>query len=84
MYHSNRAELQIQNYKKAIPSIFYYNSLCIISDGIDAKVSSLSAPFSRYLAWKSPEKKENGILPEMQIMAEKMKMVIRLKRTNWQ
>ena len=54
-----RAFTQIQNYKKAVPSIFYYNSLCVISDGIDAKVSSLSAPFSRYLAWKSPKKEEN-------------------------
>jgi len=80
-----RAFTQIQNYKKAVPSIFYYNSLCIISDGIDARVSSVSAPFSRYLAWKSPEKKENGILPEMHIMAEKMldkEVLLRLIRYN--
>jgi len=67
-----RAFTQIQNYKTAIPTIFNYNALCIISDGIDARVSSLSAPFSRYLAWKSPEKKENGILPELQVLAERM------------
>jgi type I restriction enzyme R subunit len=80
-----RAFTQIQNYKKAVPSIFYYNSLCIISDGIDAKVSSLSAPFSRYLAWKSPKKIENGKLPEMHIMAEKMlnkEVLLRLIRYN--
>lgn len=80
-----RAFTQIQNYKKAVPSIFYYNSLCVISDGIDARVSSVSAPFSRYLAWKSPEKKENGIIPEMQIMVEKMldkKVLLRLIRYN--
>lgn len=68
----HRAYTQIQNYKNAIPSIFYYNALTIISDGIDARISSLSAPYSRYLAWKSPEKKENGILPELQIMSEQM------------
>lgn len=68
----DRAFTQIQNYKKAVPSIFYYNALCIISDGIDARFSSVSAPFSRYLARKSPEKSENSKLPEMQIMAEKM------------
>lgn len=67
-----RAFTQIQNYKKAVPSIFYYNSLCIISDGLDARMSSLSAPFSRYLAWKSPDKEENGVLPEMQLMADRM------------
>lgn len=67
-----KAYTQIQNYKKAIPTIFYYNSLTIISDGIDARVSSLSAPYSRYLAWKSPEKKENEILSELQIMTQRM------------
>jgi type I restriction enzyme R subunit len=50
-----KAFTQIQNYKKAVPAIFYYNALCVISDGIDAKTSSVSAPFSRYLSWKSPQ-----------------------------
>lgn len=66
------AYTQIQNYKKAIPTIFYYNAICIISDGIDARTSSLSAPFSRFLSWKSPIKEENGKLPELQVMAERM------------
>ena len=68
----HKAYTQIQNYKKAVPSIFYYNSLTVVSDGIDAKVSSISAPYSRYLAWKSPDKKENGLLPELQIMTERL------------
>ena len=67
-----RAFTQIQNYKKAVPSIFYYNALCVISDGMDARVSSVSAPYSRYLVWKSPEKLENGRIPEMQILAERL------------
>ena len=54
----HRAYQQIQNYKSATPSIFYYNAICVISDGIDAKTSSLSAPFSRYLAWKAPLNRE--------------------------
>ncbi len=67
-----RAFTQIQNYKKAVPSIFYYNAICVISDGIDARLSSVSAPFSRYLVWKSPEKQENWVIPELQILAERM------------
>ncbi len=80
-----RAYTQIQNYKTAIPSIFNYNALCIISDGIDARTSSVSAPYSRYLAWKSPKKEENGILPELQIMAEQMlgpEVLLKLVRFN--
>lgn len=68
----DRAFNQIQTYKITVPTIFYYNALCIISDGMDARVSSLTAPFSRYLSWKSPVKEENGIIPELQIMTENM------------
>jgi type I restriction enzyme R subunit len=49
-----RAYTQIQNYQTAIPSLFQYNGLCVISDGIEARVAPFSAPFSRYLAWKEP------------------------------
>ena len=76
-----KAHQQIQNYKKAVPSIFYYNALCVISDGIDAKVSSVSAPFSRYLAWKAPKedpneselaKQSNTLQTDLQILTEYM------------
>ena len=67
-----KAFTQIQNYKKAVPSIFYYNALCVISDGIDAKTSSVSAPFSRYLSWKSPEKITHETRTELQILTEYM------------
>jgi type I restriction enzyme R subunit len=80
-----RAYRQIQNYKKAIPSVFNYNSLCVVSDGIDARVSSVSAPYSRFLAWKSPTKDDNDILPEMQIMAEhlfKKEVLLKIIRFN--
>src|SRR5690554_3112668 len=63
-----RAYTQIQNYKKAVPSIFYYNSLCIITDGIDAATSSLSAPFSRFLTWKAPSKANYASIAEEQYL----------------
>ena len=81
----DNAFTQIQNYKKAIPSIFYYNALTVISDGIDARVSSLSAPFSRYLAWKGPKERQNEVLPEIQMMAEEMlkkEVLLKLIRYN--
>ena len=59
---TRRAYQQIQNYQSATPSIFYYNAICIISDGIDAKTSSLSAPFTRYLSWKAPLNKEAAVI----------------------
>ena len=64
------AYTQIQNYKKDVPSIFFYNALCVISDGIDAKVSSVSAPFTRFLSWKAPE--EAGLQTDLQVMTKHM------------
>lgn len=54
-----RAYTQIHNYQAAIPSLFHYNGLCVISDGMLARVSTFLAPFSRYLAWKSGADKDS-------------------------
>lgn len=67
-----RAYQQIQNYKTAVPSIFYFNSICIISDGIEAKTSSLSAPFTRYLSWKTSTPQPDDPRTELQILTEHM------------
>jgi len=67
-----KAYTQIQNYKKSVPSIFYYNAICVISDGIDAKTSSVSAPFTRFLSWKTPKEVANDVRTELQILTEYM------------
>lgn len=67
-----KAYTQIQNYKKAVPSIFYYNAICVISDGIDATTSSVSAPFTRFLSWKSPKEIKGELRTELQILTEYM------------
>lgn len=46
---------QISTYKHAIPGLFTYNALLIISDGLEAKAGSLSASFSRFMTWKIPD-----------------------------
>ena len=46
---------QLQTYKESIPSLFTYNGLLIISDGLEAQAGSLSAGFSRFMAWKVPQ-----------------------------
>ena len=51
------AHPQIETYKQAIPSLFTYNSLVVISDGLDARAGSLSAGFSRFMAWKTEDGK---------------------------
>jgi type I site-specific restriction-modification system R (restriction) subunit/very-short-patch-repair endonuclease len=44
---------QIKTYKEAIPRLFTFNGFVIISDGLEAKAGSISADFSRLMAWKS-------------------------------
>lgn len=46
---------QIQTYKTLIPTLFHYNGLLVISDGLEAKMGALSAGFSRFMAWKSAD-----------------------------
>ncbi|ABE52135.1 type I restriction endonuclease [Methanococcoides burtonii DSM 6242] len=46
---------QLQTYKQAISSLFAYNGFMVISDGLEAKSGSLSAGFSRFMAWKSSD-----------------------------
>ena len=46
---------QIETCKQQIPSLFTYNELIIISDGLEARAGSLSAGFSRFTAWKSED-----------------------------
>ncbi len=48
---------QLQTYKQAIPSLFTYNGVMIISDGLEAKAGSISAGLSRFMAWKTADSK---------------------------
>ena len=44
---------QIQTYKAVIPSLFFYNAFCVISDGLEAKAGTISSAFSRFQTWKT-------------------------------
>ncbi|MEO9484698.1 MAG: type I restriction endonuclease subunit R [Ekhidna sp.] len=46
---------QLETYKATIPSLFTFNALLVISDGLEAKSGSLSAGQSRFLSWKTQD-----------------------------
>lgn len=46
---------QIQTYMAAIPTLFYYNAFCVISDGLEAKAGTISSNFTRFMVWKSAD-----------------------------
>ena len=58
---------QIQTYKETIPSLFTYNTFCVLSDGADALAGSVSAGYTRYLAWKTHDGNKEASLLSSQL-----------------
>jgi type I restriction enzyme R subunit len=49
---------QINTYKSDIPTLFAYNELAVISDGINAKAGTLTADWERYMPWRTVDGKD--------------------------
>jgi len=65
---------QLQTYKSTIPSLFTYNAICVISDGMECKAGSLSAGYSRYMTWKTADgrKEASRFIPQLEILLKGM------------
>lgn len=61
---------QLQTYKNQIPSLFTYNALLIISDGLSARAGSLTAGFNRFSAWKTLT--NQGDINELETLTREM------------
>jgi len=46
---------QLQTYKEQIPALFVYNEVLVISDGLNARIGSLTAGKEWFLPWKTIE-----------------------------
>src|SRR5699024_7444123 len=44
---------QLQTYKAAIPTLFNYNAFLVTSDGVNARVGSLTANEERFMMWRT-------------------------------
>ena len=53
---------QLQTYKKQIPALFNTNALLVTSDGIKARIGSLSAELERFMPWRTTD--GTGITPK--------------------
>jgi type I restriction enzyme R subunit len=65
---------QLQTYKQAIPSLFQYNALLIVSDGWEALYGSLTSPKQFFVPWKSIDGKlvADEDIPQMEVMVKGM------------
>ncbi|WP_150463937.1 type I restriction endonuclease subunit R [Francisella sp. XLW-1] len=61
---------QIRTYKATIPSLFRYNAICVISDGLEAKAGTISADISRFMNWKSSDgiAESSKLVPQLETL----------------
>ncbi|MEZ4256872.1 MAG: type I restriction endonuclease subunit R [Polyangiales bacterium] len=46
---------QLQTYKQELPSLFVVNELLVVSDGLEARIGTLSSNKERFLPWRTIE-----------------------------
>ena len=63
---------QLQTYKQQIPQLFHTNALLVTSDGIAARLGSLSANLERFMPWRTTDGTEVAPkgAPELHTMIE--------------
>ncbi len=63
---------QLQTYKAELPTLFSMNEMLMVSDGLNARVGTLTAGKEWFKPWKTMEDQEPGAanLPELQVMLE--------------
>jgi type I restriction enzyme, R subunit len=49
----NEAYNQLQTYKAQLPSLLRFNAVLVISDGLSARIGSLSADRERFMPWRT-------------------------------
>lgn len=64
---------QIQTYKKQISGLFRFNELCVISDGLDARMGTITSPAERFMAWKTIEgERQKDSIVELDVLTQGM------------
>ncbi len=61
---------QLQTYKQAIPSLFTYNELLIVSDGWDALCGTVTSDYGRFMSWKTKDGRTTAdtLTPQLEVM----------------
>ena len=58
---------QIQTYKQEIPTLFAYNEATVISDGLEARIGSLTADTEWFLPWRTIEGEDEAPSTELEL-----------------
>jgi len=58
---------QLQTYKDEIPDLFIFNEALVISDGLHARIASLTASRERYLPWRTVKNENDRPLLQFEL-----------------
>ncbi len=63
---------QLQTYKKEIPSLFLANALLVVSDGVEARLGTLTADWERFMPWRTIDGSRVAAkgLPELEVLLQ--------------
>ncbi|GAB4574675.1 MAG: type I restriction endonuclease subunit R [Anaerolineae bacterium] len=63
---------QLQTYKAQIPSLFAFNEALVISDGVQARIGTLTSDREWFMPWRTIEGEElaDPLLPQLQVVLE--------------
>ena len=63
---------QLQTYKAEIPSLFTFNAALIVSDGLEARIGTLTSPWEWFKPWRTitGETLADSKLPQLQVLVE--------------
>ncbi len=69
-----RAFNQIQTYRAHIPDLFTWNQLTVISDGMQARAATFTAPWEHYAPWRTVDGVETApdAQPQFEVLADGM------------
>jgi len=65
---------QFETYKVQIPSLFRFNEVLVVSDGIEAKAGTITSSWERFLPWKTIDGVENApsSIPQIEVLLRGM------------
>ena len=58
---------QICTYKQEIPTLFTYNEVLVISDGLEARIGSLTADREWFMPWRTIEGEDEALSTELEL-----------------
>ncbi|MEI7807476.1 MAG: type I restriction endonuclease subunit R, partial [Verrucomicrobiota bacterium] len=61
---------QLQTYKQQVPALFLHNAVLIISDGLEARIGTISADKERFMPWRTidGETVAPATMPQLEVL----------------